>query len=58
MLSNNPELEITYFIPDDKKEGGRYETIVDNIKKIDNYKQQFLNYFIRKYRVIFLFMIL
>ena len=31
MLSNNPELEITYFIPDDKKEGGRYETIVDNI---------------------------
>ena len=42
MLSNNPELELTYFIPDDKKEGGRYETIVDNIKKIDNYKQQFI----------------
>ena len=42
MLSNNPELELTYFIPDDKKEGGRYETIVNNIKKIDNYKQQFI----------------
>ena len=41
MLSNNPALEITYFIPDNKKEGGRYETIEDSIKKIDNYKQQF-----------------
>ena len=41
-LSNTPELEITYFIPDSKKEGGRYETIVDSIKKIDNYKQQFV----------------
>ena len=42
MLSNNPELEITYFISDSKKEGGRYDTIIDSIKKIDNYKQQFI----------------
>ena len=42
MLSSKPKLEITYFIPDSKKEGGRYETIVDCIKKIDNYKQQFI----------------
>lgn len=42
ILSNNPELEITYFISDSKKEGGRYDTIIDSIKKIDNYKQQFI----------------
>ena len=42
MLSNNPELEITYFISDSKKEGGRYDTIIDSIKKIDNYKHQFI----------------
>lgn len=42
MLSNNPELEITYFISDSKKKGGRYDTIIDSIKKIDDYKQQFI----------------
>ena len=42
MLSVQPELEITYFIPDDKKDGGKYETILDNIKKIDNYNQQMI----------------
>ena len=40
LISNKPELEVTYFIPDDKKDGGRYETILDNINKIDIYKQQ------------------
>lgn len=42
LISNEPKLEITYFIPDDKKEGGKYETIQDNIKKIDHYKQQMI----------------
>ena len=40
LISNKPELEVTYFIPDEKKDGGRYETILDNINKIDIYKQQ------------------
>ena len=31
----NPLIEITYFIKDDKKEGGVYETIQGTIKKID-----------------------
>ena len=31
LISNKPELEVTYFIPDKKKDGGRYETILDNI---------------------------
>lgn len=42
MLLNKPELEITYFIPDSKKEGGRYETIINNVKKVDNYNEQII----------------
>jgi len=41
-LDNKPELEITYFIPDAKKEGGRYETVFDNISKIDNYNERII----------------
>ena len=41
-FDNKPELEITYFIPDDKKDGGRYETIIDNISKIDNYNEKII----------------
>lgn len=41
-LDTKPELEITYFIPDDKKEGGKYETIIDNISKIDNYNERII----------------
>lgn len=42
VLSNNPELEITYFIPDTRKDGGKYETIINNVKKIDNYNEQII----------------
>ena len=38
-LQSNPKATITYFIPDLKKSGGEYVTIIGNIKKIDNYKQ-------------------
>ena len=41
-ISSKPVLEITYFIPDDKKDGGRYETIFDNISKIDNYNEKII----------------
>lgn len=37
-LQHQPLVEVTYFIPDLKKEGGRYETITNIIKKIDIYK--------------------
>lgn len=39
VLSNNPDVEITYFIPDERKDGGKYETIKNKIKKIDTYNQ-------------------
>ena len=39
MLHNNPEIEITYYVPDKIKNGGKYETIKNKVKKIDNYNQ-------------------
>ena len=30
-----PTVTITYFVPDDKKSGGSYETVSDTVKKVD-----------------------
>jgi len=42
-LNSKPNVTITYFIPDVKKNGGRYETISKKIKRIDekNYELVF-----------------
>ncbi len=37
-MEEPPEVKITYFIPDERKVGGRYETVMDRISKIDRYK--------------------
>lgn len=42
LIKNKPEIEITYFIPDIKKEGGKYITEKVNVKRID-----FINDFIK-----------
>ncbi|MBE5960530.1 MAG: YolD-like family protein [Lachnospiraceae bacterium] len=38
-LKDQPEVEFTYFIADQKKEGGEYVTVVGNVKKIKEYEQ-------------------
>ena len=35
-----PRVEITYFVPDQKKEGGAYVTLSGRIKRIDPYQRQ------------------
>ena len=35
LIKNNPEVEITYPIPDVKKDGGKYSTEKGNVKRID-----------------------
>lgn len=41
-IKDKPSVNITYFIPDNKKSGGKYITINKCIKRIDNiYKQIF-----------------
>lgn len=38
-ISRKPKAIITYFIPDIKKSGGEYVTKIDNVKKIDEFRQ-------------------
>ena len=37
-----PEVAITYFVPDNKKSGGVYKTISGNIKRIDEYNKKLI----------------
>lgn len=38
-LSSRFNVSFTYFIPDERKNGGRYEVISGIVKRIDDYKQ-------------------
>lgn len=37
-LEQKPECEITYFKPDEKKDGGSYVTVCGRVKQIDEYR--------------------
>lgn len=37
-IKEQPRATITYFVPDNKKDGGKYFTATGKIKKIDKYK--------------------
>lgn len=37
-ISNRPKINVTYFVPDELKEGGEYVTVEKSIKKIDTYE--------------------
>lgn len=41
-LHTKPNIIVTYFIPDSKKDGGEYITITGKIIKIDEYKQRLI----------------
>ena len=41
-LGQKPECEITYFQPDEKKNGGSYVTVHGRIKKIDEYERRII----------------
>ena len=38
-IKNKPEISFTYFIPDSKKDGGSYITVIGIVRKIDLYNQ-------------------
>lgn len=42
-INEKPKVSIKYFIKDTKKSGGKYETVIKNIKKLDEFN----------YRIIF-----
>lgn len=41
-LAQNPEIEVTFFRPDDKKSGGTYENFRGRVKAIDEYGRRIL----------------
>ncbi|MCR5146070.1 MAG: hypothetical protein K6B70_01805 [Clostridia bacterium] len=41
-LSEKPKVTITYFVPDTRKQGGKYVTATGNIVKIDEYTRHIL----------------
>lgn len=38
-LNRRPEVTITYFLPDEKKEGGEYISVTGTVKKIDSFER-------------------
>lgn len=41
-IAEQPEITVTYFCPDERKEGGAYRTMQDRIKKIDAYTRRII----------------
>lgn len=41
-IKTNPKATFVYFVPDEKKQGGKYETATGNVKKIDEYMQNII----------------
>jgi hypothetical protein len=39
MMDSRPEITVTHFVPDEKKEGGAYVTITGVARKIDGYER-------------------
>lgn len=38
-LTEQPEITLTYFIPDKKKDGGAYTTVTGRVRKIDSFER-------------------
>lgn len=38
-IKEQPEVTITYFVPDERKNGGKYVEVSDKIRKIDSYEK-------------------
>lgn len=39
MLDEQPEISVTYFLPDTKKAGGAYATVTGKLKRFDEYER-------------------
>lgn len=38
-LADQPEVSVTYFVPDERKSGGAYVTVTGRVKKVDDYQR-------------------
>ena len=41
-IKSKPNITVTYFVPDSKKDGGKYITVTGKVIKIDIYKQHII----------------
>ena len=41
-IHTKPKIIVTYFVPDPRKEGGKYITVTGNVIKIDEYKKKMI----------------
>ncbi len=41
-INEHPRIRVTYFQPDERKDGGAYRTLIMNLKKIDEYKRRLI----------------
>lgn len=41
-LAERPVVHITYFLPDEKKTGGRYVSVTGQVRKLDEYEHQII----------------
>lgn len=41
-IYTKPNITVTYFVPDSKKDGGEYVTVTGKVLKIDEYKQKII----------------
>lgn len=39
-IEEHPEVTVTYFLSDEKKNGGSYVTVTGNVKRIDSYERR------------------
>lgn len=39
MIDEQPEISVTYFLPDTKKAGGAYATVIGKLKRFDEYER-------------------
>jgi len=41
-IHEKPKIMVTYFVPDPRKQGGKYITVTGNVIKIDEYKKKII----------------
>ena len=41
-ITEQPRIRVTYFQPDERKDGGAYRTLIMNLKKMDEYNRRLI----------------
>ncbi len=39
-IADEPQVEITYFVPDNGKSGGKYTTVTGSVRRVDDHNRE------------------